>query len=220
MAIRAALFDMDGTLIDIHGLWRGLLSCYLQPFGASLTEEQFQQAMTLSYDNLAIYLRETCGLPRAPREIMEEIDSLSLLEYAKRATLKENVAEYVRSLHGQGVQLAVVTTNLGEIAQLVLERFSLSPYFSGVYGVHELRHKKVFPECFLDIAGRLGVLPEECVVFEDSPQVAQSAKTAGMYVVGVLGEQTDDAKKDLITIADKIIENNYERLDVECQKSE
>lgn len=218
--MRAALFDMDGTLINVLDLWRGLLACYLEPFGAALTEEKFCEAMTLSYDRLAVYLQETCCLPKTAQEIMDEIDALSIEEYAERATLKKGVSEYVRTLYEQGVLLVVVTTNLGEIAKKVLKRFSLDGYFSHVYGTHELQHKKVLPECFLDIAERIGVCPQDCVVFEDSPKVAESAKKAGMYVVGVIGEQQDAVKEELANVADVTIMNHYERMDLRCKKSE
>ncbi len=215
--MKAALFDMDGTLIDVLDLWRGLLACYLAPFGASLTEEQFLEAMTLPYDRLAVYLQEVCSLPKTPHEIMEEIDVLSIEEYAQRATLKKGVGACVRSLYEQGLCLFVVTTNLGEIAHKVLKRFSLDQYFSGVYGTHELRHKKIFPECFLDIAERIGFPPEECVVFEDSYKVAKSAKLAGMYVVGVIGEQPDAEKRELIAIADVTVSSDYERMSFDAK---
>ena len=87
--MKAALFDMDGTLINVLDLWRGLLSCYLAPFGASLSEEQFSEAMTLPYDHLAVYLQKTCDLPKTPQEIMDEIDELSIIELAEEEN--ENV---------------------------------------------------------------------------------------------------------------------------------
>lgn len=220
MAIRAVLFDMDGTLINVLDLWRGLLACYLTPLGAELSEAQFREAMTLSYDHLAVYLQETCALSKTPREIMEEIDHLSMTEYAKRATLKPGVAAYIKSLYEQGLTLAIVTTNLGEIAKDVLRHFSLSDYFSAVYGTYELAAGKSEPECFLDIADRLGVPPGECLVLEDSPHAAKSAKRAGMKVIGVLGEQPDAVKEELITIVDKTIDSYYERMDLPCKKSE
>ena len=212
--MKAALFDMDGTLIDIFDLRRGLLECYLAPFGASLTESQFFQAMKLPYDKLAVYLQETCALPKTHQEIMDEIDELSIKEYANRATLKEGVDVCIRSLHEQGPRLFVVTTNLGVIAQKVLKRFSLDSYFSGVYGIHELRYKKALPACFLDIAERIGAEPNECVVFEDSPKAARSAKDAGMYVVGVIGEQLEDEIKELTAVADRLVFNNYGRMEL------
>lgn len=212
--MKAALFDMDGTLINILDLWRGLLECYLAPFDASLTESQFREAMTLPYDKLATYLKEVCSLPKTPLEIMDEIDELSIEEYAERATLKNGVDVCIRSLHEQGIRLFVVTTNLGIIAQKVLKQFSLDSYFSGVYGTHELRYKKVLPACFFDIAERIGVKPNECIVFEDSPKVARSAKEAGMYVVGVIGEQLEEEKNELAAIADRLILNNYGRMEL------
>ena len=218
MAIRAALFDMDGTLIGILDLWRGLLACYLKPLGAALSEEQFRYAMTLPYDGLAVYMKEQCGLSKTPQEIMEEIDQLSIKEYAGRATLKNGVSEVIHRLYAQGLALVIVTTNLGEIARLVLERFGLASCFSHIFGTHELHFKKVFPECFLDISERIGVSPEDCIVFEDSPAAVQSAKLAGMRVVGVLGEQTDKDKESLKAIADMIIDNDYEGFDLKCQR--
>ena len=214
MSFRAALFDMDGTLIYIFDLWRGLLASYLKPFGAVLSEEDFHEAMSLPYDKLAVYLQSKFSLPKTPQEIMDEIDALSIEEYADRATVKQGVAAFTQDLFEKGMVLSIVTTNLGEIAEKVLKRFGMSSYFSHVYGTHELRHKKIFPECFLDIAQRIGVPPQECVVFEDSPAVAESAKAAGMHVVGILGEQTETARKALVEIADQVITSYYDEVNL------
>ncbi len=215
MSFRAALFDMDGTLIHIFDLWRGLLASYLEPFGVVLTETEFRDAMNLTYDNLAVYLKDRFSLPKTAQEIMDEIDELSIKEYADRATLKDGAAAFVRRLAAEGKILALVTTNLGEIAKKVLKRFDIAEYFSYVYGTHELQHKKVSPECFYDIARRIGVAPKECVVFEDSPAVSSSAKSAGMYVVGILGEQTETAKEELIKIADRVITSYSDEVDLD-----
>lgn len=220
MAFRAVLFDMDGTLIDIFDLWRSLLGAYLAPFDASLSEEQFRTAMTLSYNNLACFLKDTCRLDKTPQEIMHEIDLLSLTEYAPLATLKKGVTPFIKKLYKQGLQMYLVTTNLSEIAADVLRHFSLKKYFCDIYGARELSFPKQDFRCFLDIAERIGVSPEECAVFEDSPHAAKSAKEAGMTVFGVLGEQTEEEQRLLHAIADKIVESNYERMDLQCKKSE
>lgn len=67
----------------------------------------------------------------------------------------------------------------------VLEQFGLRNYFPITVNGMEVARPKPFPDVFLEAARRLGVPPEHCIVFEDSPTGVTAAIAAGMRVVGV-----------------------------------
>ncbi len=72
-----------------------------------------------------------------------------------------------------------------ENIDFVLDRFGLRPYFQAVVNGYSVKRPKPFPDVYLKAAEQLGAVPENCIVFEDSPTGAQAGIAAGMRVVGV-----------------------------------
>jgi len=67
----------------------------------------------------------------------------------------------------------------------LLDRAGLSGFFRAVVDGHQVRRPKPDPECFLLAAKRLGVAPEDCIVFEDSHAGVAAGAAAGMRVIGL-----------------------------------
>jgi HAD superfamily hydrolase (TIGR01509 family) len=66
-----------------------------------------------------------------------------------------------------------------------LDHFGLRPYFKVMVDGHQVARGKPFPDIYLKAAELLGLKPEQCIVFEDSPTGAAAGLAAGMRVVGV-----------------------------------
>jgi HAD superfamily hydrolase (TIGR01509 family) len=67
----------------------------------------------------------------------------------------------------------------------VLDRYQLRPFFRVIVNGMQVQRPKPFPDIYLNAAQQLGVSPERCIVFEDSPTGAEAGLAAGMRVVGV-----------------------------------
>ena len=72
-----------------------------------------------------------------------------------------------------------------ENIHFVLDSFGLRPYFQTVVNGYDVQRPKPFPDIYLKAAQRLETIPENCIVFEDSPTGADAGIAAGMRVVGV-----------------------------------
>jgi beta-phosphoglucomutase family hydrolase len=73
----------------------------------------------------------------------------------------------------------------------VLDRYQLRRFFRVIVNGMQVQRPKPFPDIYLSAAQQLGVSPERCIVFEDSPTGAEAGLAAGMRVVGVETTPTD-----------------------------
>ena len=69
--------------------------------------------------------------------------------------------------------------------------------FDAILTAEDFDRSKPDPDCYLKAAGRFGIAPEHCVVFEDSFNGLKSGRAAGMYVVGLATTNPTDAIRPL-----------------------
>jgi HAD superfamily hydrolase (TIGR01509 family) len=96
----------------------------------------------------------------------------------------EPVVALVRQFHGTA-PMAVASGGHREIVIKTLDALGLTEFFETVVGMEDVERGKPAPDPFLEAARRLGVEPEACLVFEDSPTGIDAAKAAGMQYVFV-----------------------------------
>jgi HAD superfamily hydrolase (TIGR01509 family) len=182
------VFDMDGTLIDTEPLHR---ESWVRPLAAvGLT------IPTGDYD------RHFAGKPGM--RIIE--DYVGLTGEAARCLYDAVYAEFwvlaeraVQPVHGvvelldylQGWPKAVCTSAERKSAMRLLTMLDLLPRFDAVVTADDVRRGKPDPEPYLLAAERLGLPSGRCVAFEDSPLGLTSARTAGMFCIGIEGTAPD-----------------------------
>ncbi|MGI6103410.1 MAG: HAD-IA family hydrolase [Patescibacteria group bacterium] len=120
-------------------------------------------------------------------EIESEVhDRVGVLPY-------QAIPAFLASLEGQGVGNAVGTNSPVLRARQVLDRLRIRERMSALVGIEDVQLPKPAPDMFLEAARRLGVPPERCIVFEDSPGGLLAAKEAGMVPVALdVGVHTTD----------------------------
>ncbi len=183
--VRAAIWDMDGTLVDTAELhfeaWRK--TC--QRLGRGFNRADF--AATFGKRNPEI-LRILFGDKFTPSEIEqigEEKEELYRAEAKHGVELLPGVAALMDGLHRAGFRQAIGSSAPHANLELILELTGISKYLGAVIGAEDTTRGKPDPQVFLLGAERLGVEPAHCVVFEDAPAGVQAAKAGGMKAVGV-----------------------------------
>lgn len=206
-SFHAAIFDLDGTLIDSMGVWSEIDARFLGSRGFALTPDYTAAVGVMSFREGAEYTIRRYGLSETPEELVAEWTAMVEDEYAHRIGLKPFVRDYLASLAGRGVALAVATASPPELYEPVLKRNGVYGLFRAFATVGEVKHGKGSPDVYLLAAERLGARPGDCVVFEDILRGVRSAKAAGMTAVGVY-DSCDDAEREQIRAeADLYIED-------------
>lgn len=195
---KAALFDMDGTLIDSMGIWHSAPQRVLEKMNVTAGDEVADVFRELGYNGCAKYLVKEYGLPLSPEEIMKEMDQVVYEAYKDQVSLKYGAYDYLKSLKKKGVRCGIVTANNIEFVNLVVERFKMEPLVDACITIHEVGKSKRSPDVFLRAAEKLRVTPEECVMYEDSAYAVITAKKIGMMTVGIEDEYGVDQKEILM----------------------
>jgi len=93
--------------------------------------------------------------------------------------LKPGALELLQLLQERGIPVGLGTSNSNAVAEAYLKRSDLTPYFGVVVTGDQVERKKPFPDIFQKAAAEMGLLPEQCVVLEDSPVGIEAAYRAG-----------------------------------------
>ena len=180
----AAIFDLDGTLLDSLDVWARVDAAFFARRGMALPEDYAAAVSGLSVKECAAYTRERFHLPESEEEIWAEWAGMAGEEYAERVALKPGAAEYLRALRRAGVKLGIATMLPERFYAPCLKRHGLLELFSVIrtsYGGSG--RGKEDGELFLEIARTLNVAPERCVAFDDVREGVLGAKAAGMRAV-------------------------------------
>lgn len=183
---RAAIFDLDGLLIDSEIMYYQLYCELLGQYGHTMTKQEYAQEYSgktavenmehlVSGYRLPITVEEGLAVTgerekeHLNREIVLKPGALALLMYLRRANYK----------------ILLATSSTREKAEWVLQKTGLAPYFDDVVVGVEVEHGKPWPDIFLKAKEKAQEPAERCLVLEDSEAGIEAAYRAGIDVVCV-----------------------------------
>lgn len=182
--ISAAIFDIDGTLLDSSGIWKDLGGRYLRGIGVTPRPGLAGILAPMTMQESCQYLRETYGLPASEADIQSELLGMISRFYREECALKPGAAELLEVLQNRGVTMALATAGDRELSRTALGRLGVLRYFSGIVTCDEYGSKNR-PGIFLAAAVLTGSSPTECAIFEDSLQAVRTADSAGFLTAAV-----------------------------------
>ncbi len=202
--IAAAIFDMDGLLIDSEPLWQDAeLTCFL-PLGVPVTRELCKETAGRRIDEVVRLWQERFGWdgPDADEMVRRVLDEVTRL-IVERSEALPGVHDTMRALQDQGIPMAIASSSPPALIEAVVAKLDLAPYLQLTHsGIHE-QYGKPDPAVFLTTARKLEVAPERCLVFEDAPAGVTAAVRAGMQVVAV--PSVFDPKDPAFAQADQVL---------------
>jgi len=212
-AVRAVLWDMDGTLIDseeFHWIsWRDTLAAE----GIAITHEQFLSSFGQRNDSVISQWLGAAATPERAEEIGSAKDELYRYLVRKNGISPlPGVASWVHRLHEHGWLQAIASSAPRANVEVVLEALAAAHCFQGIVSAEDVRNGKPDPEVYLTAASRVGVPPRSCVVVEDAVAGIEGARSAGMWSIGV-GHNGKHLAADLVVQSlDQLESDAFERL--------
>jgi beta-phosphoglucomutase-like phosphatase (HAD superfamily) len=184
MRLRAALFDMDGTLVDSE---RVILNAWMESsreLGVRLDPAQYSQVIGLNDEESNQLLIALLG----SESTFLNVRSLARSKLQGPAgnivfPLKSGVLSLLSALSQRQVPCAVASSSTSEEIEDRLTRNGVRHYFGAAAGGNEVQRGKPDPAVYLLAASRLGISPSQCIAFEDSEHGAAAAAAAGARVV-------------------------------------
>ena len=202
MNFKAAIFDLDGTLIDSMWVWEKVDKEFVARRNLNIPENYAEEVAGLSFEQTAQYTIEKLGLSDSVQDLVAEWNDMGKYEYANNVKLKAQAKEYILKLKSLGVKLSTATSLSPVLSEIVLKSNGIYDLFDEQCHAYEVNKGKSEPDIFLLAAEKLGVSPEHCIVFEDILPGVASAKKAGMKVFCMHDEYSKHNMTKIQTIAD------------------
>jgi HAD superfamily hydrolase (TIGR01509 family) len=178
---KAYLFDCDGTVADSMPLHYVAWSRALSEWKCEFSEELFYAWGGMPVAEIISTLNEKYGLHMPVESVARRKEEL-YFEILPQLKAVPEVLEHIEASHGR-IPLAVVSGSTRDSVTASLEALKLLNKFDTLVCAGDYRRSKPDPEPFLIAAARLGVAPEDCLVFEDTDMGIQAATAAGMASV-------------------------------------
>ena len=208
--MKAAIFDMDGTLLDSMYIWDNIGFSYLREKGIEPPPDLYERLKPLSLEQCVQYFSRELGIKSAPEEMIDEINRLVQDEYIFKAPLKPGVPEFLEKLRRRGIALCVATATAHYQSEAALKRLGIYDYFSFILTCSEVGAGKDDPRIFELALQKLGVPKSEAVVFEDALHAVQTAKAAGFRVVALREKSAAADENQIRALADVFIDSFLE----------
>ncbi|SMC21722.1 haloacid dehalogenase superfamily, subfamily IA, variant 3 with third motif having DD or ED [Andreprevotia lacus DSM 23236] len=183
--IRAALFDMDGLMLDTERIACRAWHDAAGQLGITLADEVVLGMVGMHSSKVDAWLISQLG-DDAPIHLLREATHERYLQLTEGAIPhKPGLIALLDWLKAQGLPIGVATSTRRSIAEHHLKAAGLWPYFAFAVCGDEIEHPKPAPDIYLKAAGLHGVPPQDCVVFEDSNFGVRAGHSADCRVIMV-----------------------------------
>ena len=208
--IKAVIFDLDGTLVDSMWMWKAIDIEYLSRFNHSCPDDLQEKIEGMSFSETAVYFKERFQIPEDLETIKATWNEMAYLKYKNEVPLKEGALSFLQSLKARGIKTGIATSNSRKLVDAVIESLNLSEYFDAIHTSCEVGKGKPAPDIYLLVCEKLGVKPEECLVFEDIPQGILAGKNAGMRVCAIQDDFSRKLEEEKRRLSDYFIGSYFE----------
>ncbi len=197
---KACIFDMDGVIVDTVPAHFVAWKAMADEVGISFNEVDNEQLKGVSRTESMKRILEMGGMTLTDKEILEltvKKNSIyvDIISKMSPGDILPGVINFLDLLKENGIRIALGSSSKN--APTILKAIQLEHYFEESVDGNQITHSKPHPEVFLLGADRMGLNPQECVVFEDAISGVQAAKRGNFKCVGV-GEQEVLSEADIV----------------------
>jgi len=210
--IRALIFDFDGLILDTEGpVFQSWQELY-QEFGCVLELATWAEYIGMSPGVVDLFLPlETClGCP-VDRLILEPLRERRELALIAEQSIRPGVLTYLTRAHQLGLMIGLASSSPCAWVTGHLERLDLLQFFDVIQAADDVARTKPDPSLYHTVLHCLGLLPDQAIAIEDSPNGILAARRAGLYCLAVPNHLTrqlslDQANLQIDSLADLPLE--------------
>lgn len=191
--VSALIFDMDGLLVDSEPLDRSTMIALLRGYNQEWRPDAIRNLAGRRLPEFMAAIAEAYGLTAPIPELCQAFETQFIASVAGQVAPLPGVHDLIAFGRASGLKLALASSGWRHYVDAILVEAGLAGAFDAEVTGDEVERGKPHPDPFLLAAGRLGVRPEQCVVFEDAPAGVEAAVAAGMHVIAIPRGSTLDA---------------------------
>ncbi|MDK9365339.1 MULTISPECIES: hexitol phosphatase HxpB [Lelliottia] len=189
--IVAAIFDMDGLLIDSEPLWDRAELDVMASIGVDISRRsELPDTLGLRIDMVVElwYAHQPWNGP-SRQEVTDRIISRAISLVEENRPLLPGAREAIALCKAQGLKVGLASASPLHMLEKVLEMFDLRDSFDALASAEKLPYSKPHPQVYMDCAAKLGVDTLACVALEDSVNGMIASKAARMRSIVVPAEE-------------------------------
>lgn len=177
---------MDGVMIDSEIYWKKSELSFFSTLVERWTEEDQQKIIGININDTYKLLIAEYGLKITHKEFLRRVNAIAAQVYSEQSNLLNGFSALLNELWDNKIPIGLASSSLNEWIDIVLDRFELRKFFSVVVSAADINGPgKPAPDIYLYTAKKLNTEPKNCLVIEDSSHGTNSAKSAGMFCLGI-----------------------------------
>ena len=186
--MKAALFDLDGVIVDTAKYHYEAWASIAQTLGYTLSAEKNEALKGVSRDQSLIRIldwSEATVNKETFQSLLKKKNRhyLSLVASLGPKDALPGVLSFLETLQSKTISIGLGSASKN--ARLILERLKIMSFFDAIVDGNDVKQGKPHPEVFLKGAKALGISPHNCVVFEDSQVGIDAAVSAKMTAIAI-----------------------------------
>lgn len=186
--IKAAIFDMDGLLIDSEPLWEKSETEIYTLRGISFSPEMYKLTKGLRIDEKVRFWNKKFPWALTElKEVEDEITDRVIQNIKTDGHAFPGVHSSLELLKKMGIRIGLASSSTFRIIEVVMKKLDLANYIEVIHSAELEEYGKPHPAIYISSAKMMNIPPCDCLALEDSINGIIAAKAARMKIIAVPG---------------------------------
>ncbi|USH03947.1 hexitol phosphatase HxpB [Grimontia kaedaensis] len=184
--IQAAIFDMDGLLVDSEPFWQDAELTVFQSLGVKITRQDTIDTTGIRIDQIVKHYYNTQGWEGPSCDEVCDMILDKVIELVSiHKPMKPGVMHALTLCKEANLRIALASSSPMKLINASLEALGIASWFEQCHSAEHLKYGKPHPEVYLNAAESLRIAPQNCIALEDSFTGLLAAKAAQMRAIVV-----------------------------------